>query len=145
MRNLCLPGVSHLPERVARSWFSDTRRAPTTAINPIRAVHFGTVAVRHFAVSTQNFADGYAETAEALHQKGLVEQESDIQDHFKQAHEKQVKTPWHREGSSVPPVNQLQSAGPMTKGKKKTSHISEHCARRSIGAFSTQVEFPEED
>lgn len=30
--------------------------------------------------------------------------------------EKQIRTPWHREGSDVPPVARQRSASAMTKG-----------------------------
>jgi len=38
---------------------------------------------------------------------------------------KQIKTPWHREGSDVPPVSRQRSASAMTKG----THFSRHCDR----------------
>ncbi|KAH9864222.1 hypothetical protein J1614_010156 [Plenodomus biglobosus] len=34
---------------------------------------------------------------------------------------KQIRTPWHREGSDVPPVHRQRSAGAMTKGKLLTT------------------------
>ncbi len=34
-----------------------------------------------------------------------------------QEKEKQTRAPWHREGSSIPPVARQRSAGAMTKGK----------------------------
>ncbi|OMP86420.1 Calcium uniporter protein, mitochondrial [Diplodia seriata] len=34
---------------------------------------------------------------------------------------KQIRTPWHREGSDVPPVGRQRSAGAMTKGKLLTT------------------------
>ncbi|KAK7700587.1 hypothetical protein SLS57_012041 [Botryosphaeria dothidea] len=34
---------------------------------------------------------------------------------------KQIRTPWHREGSDLPPVSRLRSAGAMTKGKLLTT------------------------
>lgn len=32
---------------------------------------------------------------------------------------KQIRTPWHREGSDLPPVARQRSAGAMTKGKER--------------------------
>jgi hypothetical protein len=33
---------------------------------------------------------------------------------------KQIRTPWHREGSDAPPVARQRSAGAMTKGRANT-------------------------
>lgn len=35
---------------------------------------------------------------------------------------KQIRTPWHREGSDLPPVSRLRSAGAMTKGKHSPAY-----------------------
>ncbi|MCJ1235584.1 hypothetical protein MMC14_003555 [Varicellaria rhodocarpa] len=63
----------------------------------------------------------YTKVAKELNQKGLDEQESRPDDAVSQQKEKQLRTPWHREGSSVPPVAQPRSAGAMTKGKLLTT------------------------
>lgn len=58
--------------------------------------------------------------AKALNQKSLDEHEnsvkSQIDDKVGQAEEKQLRTPWHREGSDKPPVRRFRSASAMTKG-----------------------------
>jgi len=59
----------------------------------------------------------YAQAAKDLNQKGLDEQESQLDDAIAQEKEKQTRTPWHREGSQIPPVRRQRSAGAMTKGK----------------------------
>ncbi len=41
---------------------------------------------------------------------------SKLDDAIVQEKEKQTRAPWHREGSSVPPVARRRSAGAMTKG-----------------------------
>lgn len=75
---------------------------------------------RPFSTTTRHGANAdYARAAKYLNQKGLDEQESQIGDaisHEKQEKEKQVRTPWHRQGSDVPPVARPRSAGAMTKG-----------------------------
>jgi len=66
----------------------------------------------------RGYADlSYAQAAKDLNQKGLDDQESQFNDAIAQEKEKQIRTPWHREGSDVPPVKRERSAGAMTKGK----------------------------
>jgi hypothetical protein len=52
-------------------------------------------------------------------------------DHFRKKLEedkgKQIRTPWHREGSDVPPVARLRSAGAMTKGKNNPHRPKFRC------------------
>jgi len=60
------------------------------------------------------------ERAKALNQKGLDQQEdgfrNQIDDAIGEAKELQARTPWHREGSDMPPVKRMRRAGAMTKG-----------------------------
>ncbi|MCJ1438369.1 hypothetical protein MMC27_007757 [Xylographa pallens] len=78
--------------------------------------------IRQFSTFGLNLrSEDHAETARSLNQKGLDAQESEIQDGISQEKEKQTRTPWHREGSNVPPVKRLRSAGAMTKGKLLTT------------------------
>lgn len=77
---------------------------------------------RGFATSRQHFAEsGYVQAAKDLNQKGLDEQESQLNDAISQEKEKQTKTPWHRDGSDTPPVERQRSAGAMTKGSSSES------------------------
>lgn len=62
--------------------------------------------------------DTYARAAKDLSQRGLEDQESQLDDAIAQEKEKQTRTPWHREGSQVPPVKRQRSAGAMTKGNQ---------------------------
>jgi hypothetical protein len=56
----------------------------------------------------------------ALNQNGLDQHEeslkSQVDSKLGQAEERQLRTPWHREGSDKPPVRRLRSASAMTKG-----------------------------
>jgi hypothetical protein len=64
----------------------------------------------------QSLANDAQQRAQNLNQKGVDQAESQIEDAIGQEKEKQARTPWHREGSDVPPVKRLRSAGAMTKG-----------------------------
>lgn len=44
--------------------------------------------------------------------------ESKLDNAILQEKEKKTRAPWHREGSSVPPVARRRSAGAMTKGRR---------------------------
>jgi hypothetical protein len=50
----------------------------------------------------RGYADkSYAQAVKDLNQKGLDEQESQLDDAIAQEKEKQTRTPWHREGSQI--------------------------------------------
>ncbi|OJD40428.1 coiled-coil domain containing protein [Diplodia corticola] len=49
------------------------------------------------------------------------EEEEDFDRKVAEDKGKQIRTPWHREGSDVPPVGRQRSAGAMTKGKLLTT------------------------
>lgn len=55
--------------------------------------------------------------ARALNQKSFDSQLSGYDAKVSEQQEKQIKAPWHREGSDAPPVRRQRSASAMTKGK----------------------------
>lgn len=56
------------------------------------------------------------------HDKDVTQEElSEFDKLVAQDKEKQIRTPWHREGSEKPPVSRPRSAGAMTKGKLLTT------------------------
>ncbi|KAI9700046.1 MAG: hypothetical protein M1836_002580 [Candelina mexicana] len=68
------------------------------------------------------YADAsYKQVAKELNQKGLDQQQADLDSQVTEQKEKQIRTPWHREGSAVAPVSRQKSAGTMTKGKLLTT------------------------
>lgn len=88
-----------------------------SALELRKSAPYSRLLIRWFATSTQQFAEsGYVQAAKDLNQKGLDEQESQLNDAISQDKEKQMRTPWHREGSNIPPVERQRSAGAMTKG-----------------------------
>ncbi len=77
--------------------------------------------IRAFTSSSRKLQEASAtERAKALNQKGLDQQEdgfrNQIDDAIGEAKELQARTPWHREGSDMPPVKRMRRAGAMTKG-----------------------------
>jgi hypothetical protein len=58
----------------------------------------------------------FAKQARDLNQKALDDQESQLEDAIEQEKTKQVRAPWHREGTDQAPVKRQRSAGAMTKG-----------------------------
>lgn len=58
----------------------------------------------------------YAQPAEDLHQGVTKEERSHFDKAVAEDKGKQIRTPWHREGSDKPPVSRPRSAGAMTKG-----------------------------
>ncbi|KAL8793557.1 MAG: hypothetical protein Q9195_003819 [Heterodermia aff. obscurata] len=89
--------------------------SPFTSRTPIaqrRAFHFSTL---RRSEQTQS------KSVKDLSQQALDKEESDFDHSIAQERDKQQKTPWHREGSSLPPVARPRSAGAMTKGKLLTT------------------------
>ena len=50
-----------------------------------------------------------------------------VQDAIAEQKDKQTRTPWHREGSNIPPVARQRSAGAMTKGGSLEIEIEPGC------------------
>lgn len=77
---------------------------------------------RLFSSSRSHFADGRTlETARTEDGK-----EHDHDGSVSQEKEKQTRTPWHREGSNMPPVSRPRIASAMTKGSLFTSYTLAH-------------------
>lgn len=75
-------------------------------------------AYRSFSLSRRSRAHvDHAANARALNEKGLQVEESQLEETVSSGEEKQVRTPWHREGSKVPPVQQSRSRRSVTKGE----------------------------
>ncbi|KAF2020665.1 DUF607-domain-containing protein [Aaosphaeria arxii CBS 175.79] len=62
-----------------------------------------------------------ARPANELNHDISPEEEADFEEKMKTLKDKQIRTPWQREGSDVPPVARQRSAGAMTKGKLLTT------------------------
>ena len=56
---------------------------------------------RPFGSSLRRTSNGYDDKARALNQKGLDEQEQEVQ-----VREHQIRRPWHRDGADKPPVSE---------------------------------------
>lgn len=65
--------------------------------------------------------NAYTEPAQNLSQDITPEEKAHYDRQIAQDKSKQIFTPWHREGSDVPPVSRERSAGAMTKGKLLTT------------------------
>lgn len=85
------------------------------------------IQLRHFAFSTRvglqeknqyDYSSPNARPAEELNNNVTKEEEQDYDQRLKrETKERQIRAPWNREGSDVPPVARQRSAGAMTKGK----------------------------
>ncbi|KAB8336992.1 hypothetical protein FH972_021296 [Carpinus fangiana] len=129
MRSLCKVGLT--TGRVAlapqtstssRSLWLNAQRHVTHAIPRPRSSHHLTWCQLRYLHSTQRQpaydVDGAAREADA----GATNEELSHYDKQVAADkEKQIRTPWMREGSDKPPVHTQRSAGAMTKGKLLTT------------------------
>lgn len=62
--------------------------------------------------------------------------QSDFEVAVAQEKDKQTRTPWHREGSNIPPVARQRSAGAMTKGLDSRS-IALESTKQALGKLLT--------
>lgn len=69
--------------------------------------------IRGFSLSTKYHAEG----RKLQTNRTEPVDEHDHDEAVEQEKEKQIRTPWHREGSNKPPVSRPRSASAMTKGK----------------------------
>jgi hypothetical protein len=83
--------------------------------------------LRGFAVSARldvklpskdqgNYENSNARPASDLNNNISQEEKDDFARKLQEDKGKQIRTPWHREGSDKPPVARQRSAGAMTKG-----------------------------
>ena len=86
-----------------------TNRLATRKPVPVR-----TLASRPF--STSNTWLELTKQSTELGNKGLDEDNDQLDYAIGEAKELQARTPWHREGTDRPPVKRPRSAGAMTKG-----------------------------
>ena len=121
--------------------FHPYARQPIPQLDSVRALRRSNPCLglfaRGFVASKQQFVEsGYVQAAKDLNQKGLDDQESQLDHAISQEKEKQLRTPWHREGSNVPPVKRQRSAGAMTKGSSIASK-SVLTANKYVGKLLT--------
>jgi hypothetical protein len=64
----------------------------------------------------ENYDNSNARPAIELDHHITQEEKDDFQRKLEEDKGKQIRTPWHREGSDTPPVARQRSAGAMTKG-----------------------------
>ena len=115
-------------------------RAAPMAKPPFRAAHFHTVFARTSSptqrlslspltcrrsitlgkkqrIEERTGTNSYAQPAHELNQEVTEEEAKDYEERVvEDTKAKQIRTPWHREGSDQPPVARQRSAGAMTKG-----------------------------
>ncbi|ORY12806.1 hypothetical protein BCR34DRAFT_511909 [Clohesyomyces aquaticus] len=68
-----------------------------------------------------DYENSNARPAVDLNNNITQEEKDDYERRLQEDKGKQIRTPWHREGSDVPPVARMRSAGAMTKGKLLTT------------------------
>lgn len=71
---------------------------------------------RTFRATAYLWADDHAASSGDPSRKGRNSQDVDAADALAQGRGKQIRTPWHRDESSLPPVARQESAGAMKKG-----------------------------
>ena len=103
-----------------------TRAVPSTRSPPCRRRWLYACPVASFSVSLRRPLNLKSDTtsgqpAHDLHQEPTQEELSDFDKAVAKDKNRQIRTPWMREGSDEPPVARQRSAGAMTKGKLLTT------------------------
>ena len=63
-----------------------------------------------------DYSNSNARPAAELNENITQEEKDHFAQKLKEDKSKQIRTPWHRQGSDTPPVARQRSAGAMTKG-----------------------------
>lgn len=131
--NIWVPALRTLPRHppILSSVTSARRLAPLASRVAPRYPTLTQAQLRSFAgtrhrwISTGPKDDSYdnsnARPAIDLSQKITKEEEEDFQRRLAEDRDKQIRTPWHHEGSEEPPVARQRQATAMTKGKLLTT------------------------
>lgn len=86
-------------------------------IRPQSACSFDISQSRPFRLSIHRYRDeGSSPVAQNLSHNGSRDQDSKLEESIAQDKEKQIRAPWHREGSDIPPAARRRSADAMTQG-----------------------------
>jgi hypothetical protein len=75
---------------------------------------------------TGSYENSNARPASELNNNITQEEKDDFARKLQEDKGKQIRTPWHREGSDVPPVARQRSAGAMTKGRMGNTVHDDH-------------------
>lgn len=80
--------------------------------------HYGLICVqsRRFRAVAWVWAEDHAASSGDSSRKGWNSQDADAADALAQGKGKQIRTPWHRDDATLPPVARQESAGAMKKG-----------------------------
>lgn len=113
MEQQCLRALCFL--RPVRTSTNPTAFCPNTKARLFRAPFSSPY--RTLRLSTALSTEGKnRDAADDSAKKTSDSKQFDLEDAVAQEKEKQTRTPWHREGSNLPPVARQRSAGAMTKG-----------------------------
>ncbi|KAH4014780.1 calcium uniporter protein [Parastagonospora nodorum] len=92
------------------------------ATRPLQSPSFSVAAtLRAKAPKFASYQNSNARPAAELNENITQEEKDHFARRLEEDRGKQIRTPWHREGSDVPPVARQRSAGAMTKGKLLTT------------------------
>ncbi|OCL13896.1 hypothetical protein AOQ84DRAFT_411300 [Glonium stellatum] len=103
---------------LCRNNIPDTHSYISRAVN---ARGFSSTSATLIQGRSLNSDNSYSQPAERLNHNVTEEEQADYDRRIAEDKGKQIRTPWHREGSDKPPVARQRSAGAMTKGKLLTT------------------------
>jgi len=114
-----LPRASTFPTARCAPLF--TRNSPRISIQLRASSQFRCYATKPRGVDKEtdkygDYSNSNARPAADLNENITQEEKDHFAKKLKEDKGKQIRTPWHREGSDLPPVARQRSAGAMTKG-----------------------------
>jgi hypothetical protein len=111
------PRVSTLPSTRCASLFA--RNPPGVSLRHGAILQLRSYARKPGQSEAEKFGDysnSNARPASSLNENITQEEKDHFAAKLREDKGKQIRTPWHREGSDTPPVARQRSAGAMTKG-----------------------------
>ncbi|CAA9956570.1 hypothetical protein CFE70_000171 [Pyrenophora teres f. teres 0-1] len=121
-----LPRVTTLPSTRCAPFFA--RNSPSILLRHGASSQLQSLASRSRGLRTRtdsvkysDYSNSNARPASELNENITQEEKDHFAKKLQEDKGKQIRTPWHREGSDTPPVKRQRSAGAMTKGKLLTT------------------------
>jgi hypothetical protein len=107
----------HAPKHQRRIYGLSQYSAPTTAQLQYRSFSIaGSLRAEGPRFDRNQYNNSNARPASELNDNITQEEKDHFAKKLEEDKGKQIRTPWHREGSDTPPVARQRSAGAMTKG-----------------------------
>lgn len=130
LSSLAFARISTAPRTLHTPLLSSiSARSALQYARPLQLRSFAVTARLHVKLPSNDpgsYENSNARPASELNNNITQEEKDDFARKLQEDKGKQIRTPWHREGSDKPPVARQRSAGAMTKGSSSPAHMHAH-------------------